>query len=68
MCGRYPDAGVYVLNLRLHARDQIGWLEASVGAARRLHDRAMVGVALGNLGIAYKNLGETRRAIEFHEQ
>jgi tetratricopeptide (TPR) repeat protein len=23
---------------------------------------------LGNLGIAYKNLGETRRAIQFYEQ
>jgi tetratricopeptide (TPR) repeat protein len=23
---------------------------------------------LGNLGVAYKNLGETRRAIQFYEQ
>ncbi|MFB3149015.1 MAG: tetratricopeptide repeat protein [Alphaproteobacteria bacterium] len=68
VCGRYPIAGAYVLNLRLHARSRVGWLEASVGAARRLHDRAMEGVALGNLGLAYAALGETRRAIEFYEQ
>ncbi len=68
VCGRYPLAGAYVLYLRQHARERIGWLEASVGVARRLHDRAMEGAALGNLGVAYAALGETRRAIEFHEQ
>ena len=67
-CGDYPLAGVYVLDLRLHARAQIVWLEASVGAARRLRDRAIEGNALGILGLAYAVLGETRRAIEFHEQ
>ena len=68
VCGRYPDAGVYVLNLRLHARRLIGWLEAAVGATRRLQDRAMEGNALGNLGNAYADLGESRRAIEFYER
>ncbi len=67
-CGRYPNAGIYVLNLRLHAQARIGWLKASVGAARRLQDRGMEGVSLGNLGLAYAALSETRRAIEFHEQ
>jgi tetratricopeptide (TPR) repeat protein len=64
----YPDVGVYVLNLRLHSREWIRWLEIALAAARRLQHREGEGVALGNLGTAYKNLGETRRAIQFHEQ
>ena len=64
----YPDAGVYVLNLRQHSREWLRWLEIALAAARRLQDRAGEGVALGNLGIAYAALGETRRAIQFYEQ
>ena len=33
-----------------------------------LKRRSWEGAALGNLGIAYKSLGEYRRAIEYHEQ
>jgi tetratricopeptide (TPR) repeat protein len=65
---RYPDTGVYVLSLRQHSRERIRWLEIGLTAARRLQERESEGNALGNLGIAYKNLGETRRAIQFHEQ
>ncbi len=64
----YPDAGVYVLDLRQHSRERIRWLEIALAAARRLKDREGEGDALGNLGIAYANLGETRRAIQFYEQ
>jgi tetratricopeptide (TPR) repeat protein len=68
MCSAYPDAGAYVLNLRLHPREQIGWLEQALSAARKTNERHSEGSTLGNLGIAYKNLGETRRAIEVYEQ
>jgi len=68
LCSGYPDAGVYVLNLRQHPRDFIRWHEAALSAARQLKDRAAEGVHLGNLGLAYAALGETRRAIEFYEQ
>jgi tetratricopeptide (TPR) repeat protein len=64
----YPDAGVYVLYLRQHSRERISWLEIALAAARRLQDRAGEGTALGNLGTAYADLGETHRAIPFHEQ
>ena len=67
-CGRYPIVGIHVLDLRLHARTRIGWLEAAVVAARRLQDRAMELGAHGNLGLAYAALGENRRAIELYEQ
>src|SRR5205807_2248468 len=68
LCIAYPDAGVYVLNLRQHPREQIRWLELAAGAARRLKQRGREGNALGNLGLAHANLGESRRAIEFYEQ
>ena len=35
---------------------------------REIGDRRGEGNALGNLGIAYADLGETRKAIEFYEQ
>jgi len=68
LCSDYPDAGVYVLSLRLHPREHISWLEAGLAGARRLKDREAEGRHLGNLGNAYAALGETRKAIEFYEQ
>ena len=35
---------------------------------RDIGDRRGEGNALGNLGVAYKNLGDTHRAIQFYEQ
>lgn len=64
----YPNAGAYVLQIRQHPREQIKWLETALQAARRLKLHSSEGNALGNLGIAYRDLGETRRAIEFYEQ
>ena len=43
------------------------WTEA-LEIARKLNDRRAEASALGNLGLAYAALGETRRAIEFHQQ
>ncbi len=68
LCMKYPDAGVYVLDLRLHPRQKISWLEAALAAARKLKDRVMEGAHLGNLGITYGALGETRNAIEYFKQ
>ena len=68
LCNGYPNAGTYVLNLRQHPRAFIRWQEAALQAARQLHDRRGEGNALGNLGIAYTDIGEARTAIEYHEQ
>jgi tetratricopeptide (TPR) repeat protein len=64
----YPDAGRYVLHLRQHPRERIRWLEVAIGTARRLKDRPKEGHALGNLGIAHSELGESQLAMQFHEQ
>jgi tetratricopeptide (TPR) repeat protein len=68
LCIEYPNAGVYVLHLRQHPREQIRWLDSQLAAARRLKKRDYEGNALGNLGLAYAALGETRKAIEFYER
>ena len=55
-------------SLRFHPRQRITWLQTQAGVAHTLGDRSSEGNALGNLGVAYKNLGEVRKAIEFYEQ
>ncbi len=67
-CNAYSGAGAHCLNLRLHPRDWVAWLEAGLSAAMALGDRAAEGNALGNLGTAYDALGEPRRAIGFYER
>jgi len=64
----YPYAGKDIFYLRQHPREWIRWLKIALAAARRLKNRANEGVALGTLGLAYRNVGETQRAIQFHEQ
>jgi len=64
----YPHAGAYCFNLRLRPTERIGWLGIALSAARQLGNRSWEGNALGNLGLDYADLGETRRAIEYHEQ
>src|SRR5262249_29366741 len=68
LCIGYHDAGVQVLDLRHHPRELIRWLEPALEVSLRLKQRATEGAALGNLGAAYKSLGDYRRAIDFTEQ
>lgn len=68
LCSSYPDAGAYVLDLRLHPRERIRWLETALAAARQMNDRNSEGVHLGNLGSAYADLGDARKAIEYYQQ
>ena len=68
LCDDYPDTGAYVLGLRQHPREKIRWLEAALAAVRRSKNRQRGGAHLGNLGAAYADLGDARKAIEFCEQ
>ncbi|HKZ82726.1 MAG TPA: tetratricopeptide repeat protein [Anaerolineae bacterium] len=68
LCEEYPLGGHNCLVLRQHPRDQIQWAESALVAARRLTDQFYEGIHLGILGLAYSDLGETRRAIEHYEQ
>lgn len=64
----YPDVSVYCLDLRLPPKQKISWLEAAAEAAKQLDRKDVLGRHLGNLGLAYINLGEVQKAIEFYEQ
>jgi len=68
ICDEYPNAGRFLLALRQHPRERIRWRELAIAAARQRNDRRSEGRHLGNLGLAYADLGEPRRAIEYHEQ
>lgn len=68
LCCRYPLAGSYLLGLRQHPREQIGWLEKAISSARKLNDRVSKQVLLVNLGIAHAVTGEHGHAIKIFEQ
>jgi len=68
LCDDYPAGCAYILSMRRHPRQWIAWLETALTAARRLDRRQAEGWHLGNLGNAYADLGDARRAIEYHEQ
>ena len=68
LCSSYPEAGIYVLDLRLHPKERICWLQTALAAAKGEKDRRRERNHLGNLGNACKDLGEPRKAIEYYEQ
>ncbi len=68
LCDDYPDAAAHVRDLRLSARENIAWLEAAVRAAKQRGDKYREGNHLGNLGSAYADLGDVRKAIALYEQ
>jgi tetratricopeptide (TPR) repeat protein len=67
-CSRYPNSAANCLDLRLHAHERILWLELALRSARHLKQRLWEGITSGNLGCAYRSLGDYRRATEYHEQ
>ena len=68
MCNDYPSAGIYCLHLCFHIRNLITWFQVAIEAAKKLGNRQMEGVHLGNIGLMYEKLGEFHKAIEYHEQ
>jgi tetratricopeptide (TPR) repeat protein len=68
LCDDYPARCYNILPLRQHPRQRTSWLETALSATRKLGRKQTEGWHLGNLGTAYADLGETRRAIELFEQ
>lgn len=68
LCSEFPDVAVYCLSLRLPPEEWVKWLEDATRAAHRLGDRITEGKRLSRLGNAYAELGDLRRAIEYHER
>lgn len=68
LCSSYPAVGAYLLDLRQPPLERISWLEIALSASRRINDKPMQGSHLGNLGLTYAALGETKRAIDCLEK
>src|ERR1700755_3421052 len=62
LCSQFADAGVYVLELRLHPRDRIRWLKNSLKAARRAKAPRLEVSYLATLGAVYVSIGRLRLA------
>lgn len=67
-CNSYPDAGAYLINLRLSPQERIAWLESALKASRILKNDLTSQAHLGNIGLAYLELGEIQTAIDHFEQ
>ena len=57
-----------LLGQRLPPRHRIPILEGGVAAATQIGDRRSQASHLGNLGLAYADMGEPQRAIAYHQQ
>ena len=68
LASSYPEAGDYVIDLRLHPDERIHWIKTALEAARLLNDRSAEGTHLSNLGIAYFDLSDYKKAIELQEK
>jgi len=66
ICSNFAWTGS-ILSLRLHPLMNIEWLEAALVAVRKTKNQNAEGAHLCNLGIAHKDLGETRKAIEYYD-
>lgn len=62
------NAVVSISLLRFHMHQRILWHETQLNAARITMNRHAEGAALGNLGLARADFGDTRKAIELYEQ
>ena len=68
LCSDMYGNAVFLLDVRMSTRERIPWLHAANTACRRTGDRRGEGAALGNLGLAYADLGEVHKAIEYSQQ
>ena len=68
LASSYANDGCNVLDLRQHPQDKIIWFETGLNAAKMMGDRSAESAHLGNLGSAYADLGETRKASGYHER
>ncbi|HEV7669844.1 MAG TPA: tetratricopeptide repeat protein [Thermoanaerobaculia bacterium] len=66
--GGFAVAGLDILAQRLSPRERIVWLKPGIRGAKKLKDRRLEDLLLGELAGAYGDSGDTRRAIELYDQ
>jgi tetratricopeptide (TPR) repeat protein len=65
ICNTFPDAGAYLISVKLNATDRIRWLKEALQASQRLENNITTQAHLGNIGLAYYELGELSQAVEY---
>jgi tetratricopeptide (TPR) repeat protein len=68
LCKMYPDAGAFLLHLKFKPSDRISWLECALIGAQKTNDKDAECAHLGNIGQAYADMGDAKRAIEYYEK
>jgi tetratricopeptide (TPR) repeat protein len=68
LCSAYANLGATILMLRLHPQERVLWLQTALNAIQLSNYRDAEAACLCNLGAAYADLREMRRAVELHEQ
>jgi tetratricopeptide (TPR) repeat protein len=68
LCSDYPSVGANVLDLRLYAVEKIRWREVGLACSRQLGNQEAEGAHLSAIGLAYADLGDFCKAIEYHKQ
>lgn len=68
ICLSYISSSHLILSLRLYPRNYIKWLETGLKASQKLNNQQVIGICLGNLGSAYKDLGKFQKAIKYNDQ
>ena len=68
LCNVYPDGGAYLISLRLTSQERIEWLKVALLASEYLQRHITTQAHLGNLGLAYYELGRNRDAITYFEK
>lgn len=67
LCNAYPDAGAYLINLRLSASERIQWLKPALNASQRLGNAITTQAHSGNLGLAHNEMGDFHSASKHFE-
>jgi tetratricopeptide (TPR) repeat protein len=65
ICNTFPDAGAYLISVKLNALERIQWLKDSLLASQKLENNITTQAHLGNLGLAYYELGDLSQATEY---
>ena len=65
VCNAFPDSGAYLIHAKIDATERINWLQDALQASRKLQNDVTTQAHLGNLGLAYYELGKPEQAIDY---
>jgi tetratricopeptide (TPR) repeat protein len=68
MVSDYPAEGAFAMQLLMNPHERIRWLETAIIAAHQLGNKKSESTHLNNIGIAYCQLSEPVKAINFFQQ